>query len=482
MATFDAFRADLRGKTQRNFPGKAGACNDWVAVNRWIPALLFCLVGCGEAVAKAKNGAGDEAALPAVARPVQTGALLGTGPAPAATTSSASLPSDSVGTPHLAAVELSYKLSRFFEILQKMEKKEGTDDVRIVQFGDSHTAADLETAAIRRGLQARFGDGGRGFVAIGAPFKGYIQDGVKPGLMSHFESERGKHQHGKFVGDGFYGLAGASIASSKRGARASSDVTARASRIELSYLERPRGGTFDVFVDGNRMATVKTNAKDVASGWKEVNVPEGPHSIEVRARGDGDVRVFGAALDRPQLGLTFDALGINGARITTLKEWDENHFTDQLRHRAPDLVILAYGTNEAGDDSSLETYERHIVDVLGRVARAVPSAACLLLGPPDRAVDTGTGWVTIARLRDVIAVQRRVAAAAGCAFFDQQAAIGGDGTAARWAEEDPPRVQRDRVHYTRESYAYLGQLFAKELLLAYDAWRKDKPALTAAAP
>jgi len=51
----------------------------------------------------------------------------------------------------------------FFEALARLEAGQAEDDVRVTQFGDSHTAADIETAVVRRALQARFGDGGRGF-------------------------------------------------------------------------------------------------------------------------------------------------------------------------------------------------------------------------------------------------------------------------------------------------------------------------------
>ena len=56
-------------------------------------------------------------------------------------------------------------MRRFFESLARLEDGKAQDDIRIIQFGDSHTAADIQSAAARRGLQARFGDGGRGFVA-----------------------------------------------------------------------------------------------------------------------------------------------------------------------------------------------------------------------------------------------------------------------------------------------------------------------------
>ncbi len=375
----------------------------------------------------------------------------------------------------VGALERPLLMHRFFEAAARLDA--GAEDaVRIVQFGDSHTAADIQTAVIRRALQNRFGNGGRGFVAVGKPWKGYLQDGVRCGMSSEWAPERGKLTKGKFSGDGLYGLAGLGVSSRSHGARAWTDITARTSRAEVAYLEQPNGGSFDVFVDGVRMVRIATRGDRTTSAFRTFDIGDGvAHQFEVRTTGDGEVRVFGVSLARTEPGLVLDALGINGARVTTCLQWDEAHWAEQLKHRAPALVVLAYGTNESTDDNmTAETYERQLVDLLGRVARAVPTASCLLMGPPDRAVRDGDGWVTSPKLKEIIASQRRVAEAAGCAFYSQLEAMGGEGTVARWAEEKPPRAQKDRVHLAREGYAQLGSSFASDMLRAYSTWRRER--------
>jgi lysophospholipase L1-like esterase len=376
----------------------------------------------------------------------------------------------------VGALENTAALKRFFDALARLEEGRAHDDVRVVQFGDSHTAADFETGPLRRALQSRFGDGGRGFVAIGHVYPKWVQEGLRVGNTRDFASERGKWSHGKFVGDGMYGLAGASIETSQHGARAWAELMTKAPRLELSYLEQPRGGSFDVYVDGGRLARVSTSGRSVASAFRAFDVADAAHHVEVRAVGDGDVRLFGMTIDRPEAGIVLDALGINGARVTTALQWSEAHMAEQLRHRSPDLVVLAYGTNEAGDDTPAATYERQLVDLLGRVARAVPTSACLLLGPPDRAAkskETGM-MMTMPKLLEVIETQRRVARAAGCAYYSQFDAMGGAGTIAAWANEVNSRAQKDYVHLTRDGYAYLANAFAGDLVRAYSGWRIDQ--------
>jgi lysophospholipase L1-like esterase len=365
------------------------------------------------------------------------------------------------------------RLRHFFEALASLDEGSRRDDVHVVQFGDSHTAADFETGPLRRQLQKRFGDGGRGFVSVGKPWRYYVQEGVQKEGMTGWVAERGKYDKGRFVGDGMYGLVGVSIATAEGGARAWTALSSRATHIELAYLEQPQGGSFDWLVDGVRVKRVKTRAASGGAAYASVDVSDAPHQVEIQAIGDGAVRVLGMALDRPEVGVTLDAFGVNGVRAAHMLAWDEAHFAEQLRHRSADLVVLAFGTNESADDTPLEVHERHVVDVLGRVARAVPSASCLLLGPPDRAVRVEGEWTTVPRLLDIIASQRRIAEAAGCAYYSQFDAMGGPGSMAAWALETPPRALPDRTHMSRTGYAELGDAVARDLIAAYEAWRAE---------
>lgn len=366
-------------------------------------------------------------------------------------------------------------LAPFFAALQRLETgRAGT--VRVLQWGDSHTAADHQSAAVRRALQARFGDAGRGLVFVGRPFASYAPEGIRAGSDGDWRVEQARRPGGE-RGDGRFGLSGLALASASKGARAWIDAAGPASRLEVAYLKQPRGGHFELLVDGERRARLATRADTAASAWESFALPEGPHALEVRVEGDGEVRVLGATLERTRPGVVWDAAGINGARASVLLEWDEAHLGEQLRRRAPALVVLAYGTNESGEGTGPDAWERQLTAALGRVARAVPDAACLVLGPPDRGQRVEKRWKTLPALLSVVAVQRRVAEAAGCAFYSQLDAMGGEGSIAAWAEARPPRAARDRIHLSKEGYAQLGAALAAELTRAYDEWRVRRPAL-----
>ncbi|MGC4120405.1 MAG: GDSL-type esterase/lipase family protein [Myxococcales bacterium] len=375
-------------------------------------------------------------------------------------------------------IERPQALSGFFESLSRLEQGKA-QAVRVLQLGDSHTAADHQSAAARRVLQARFGDAGRGTVLFSPPAP-YLAEGVRSGLSGEWKVAQARRAPGE-RGDGRFGLGGLALASGGAGARAWLEAAPPSARVELAYLRQPGGGSFEVFVDGVRQVRLSSRARAPASAWQPIPLAKPARAVEVRVLGDGEVRVFAATFEQGGPGLVYEALGINGARASGILEWNEAHLAEQVAHRAPDLVVLAYGTNEAGERAGAETWERQLTAVLQRVSKPSPSAACLVLGPPDRAALGSKGWASMPALQQVVAAQRRAAEAAGCAYFSQWDAMGGEGSMAAWAQESPPRAARDRVHLTREGYAQLGEAFANALVDAYDAWREEAAKEQAAA-
>lgn len=443
---------------------------------------LVSLVSACEGAATPVRGPGPGPTASATAQEVPSAAPSSEGmaehqnPSPAAS-AAAVAPGSATSVGHLLGPA---RLNHVFESLAALEDGHAHDDVRILQYGDSHTASDIGVSAFRHALQARFGDGGRGFVALGRPWKTYSQDGVHNGMEDGFAPTRSPGHKGVSVSaalQGRFGLLGIGVIVGKQRGRAWSEVTAPASRVEVAYAEQPAGGSFDVLVDGTRTVHVSTQGTDTKSGWSAFEVPDAPHRVEVRTLGDGDVLLYGMNLDRSGAGVVVDTLGIDGAQVFTPLRWNEDHFAEQLRHAAPDLVVLAYGTNESMQPGLTDAaYERAIVDMLGRVARATPTASCLLLGPPDMARHTKgkDDWYTWPRIGELIAVQKRVADAAGCAFFDQREAMGGPGSIIQWASEPEPRANGDRVHLRRSGYTQVGTAFATDLMHAYDEWRAER--------
>jgi lysophospholipase L1-like esterase len=371
------------------------------------------------------------------------------------------------------------RLASVFARLSELDAHAAQSDVRIVQLGDSHTASDYGTSVARAKLATRFGDGGRGFLPMGEPYRRLFQSGEAVARGVGFEPMKASLLGVKTAGDGFYGPSGVAMEARAVGSSMTSELTASAEHYEVAYLAQPGGGSFDVLVDGKVKGRITTAQAARTSASQSFTVARGPHSLEARAVGDGPVRIFGVRLDDDALGITFDSLGMNGAKATTLLTSDDAHLSEQIGRLSPSLVILAYGTNEAGDSTTTpEEHAAAMVSLAERVKAGAPNASCLMLGPPDRDGRTMTGIRSLPKLAEIIAAQRRAADDAGCAFFDQQAAMGAPDSISRWASESPARARRDLVHLTRAGYATLAESLVSDVVKAYDGWKREAAVAT----
>lgn len=350
--------------------------------------------------------------------------------------------------------------------------REGRGQARLLFYGASHTAADIYTGYIRTALQTMVGDAGHGFVLPSQPWRGYSHSGVRIARLDGGWTALKVGSPGNSDDEQFFGVAGVAIETREAGATAfvetvpGSGPGSRAARFEIYYLNQPHGGAFDVILDGERVERIRTSASERSTGYFVARTTDGPHRIELRALGTGPVRLFGVAAERETPGALVDVHGINGSRARNQLAWNDPMYREQLARRNPDLVVLAYGTNESGDDNQpIDDYRAQLEQVVRRIRDTVPNASCMLVGPSDRPVATPDGhWVDRPRTGAIIDVQWRVALENGCAFFDTVAFQGGAMSTVSWAEMAPPFAGRDHVHFTRRGYERMGSVLLAAML------------------
>jgi lysophospholipase L1-like esterase len=363
----------------------------------------------------------------------------------------------------------SRPLEPFYAALRDLARGSDPDGkVRVLAYGASHTDADVYPHYLRAYLQERFGNGGHGFVHVARPWRWYRHvdmsvEGDKYWVTEHAQRASGRQ-------DGLYGLLGASLSTKNKRAfgRVSARHDAVGSHFEIYYLAQPKGGSFRVIADGERIAKVKTRADATAAGYHAFELPEGAHTIEIQPEGNGEVRLFGMTVERGEPGVVVDTLGIGGTRASNMLAWDEAVWGDNVRRRDP--VILAYGTNEANDsDRSIGSYETDLREVIAKMRRVAPEAACMLVGPGDFPMPGGDGsWMPRPRLSEIIDVQRQVATDTGCAFWDARAFMGGELSMTRWAASDPPMAKADHIHLTKRGYVRMGMALVDAMMVAFD--------------
>jgi lysophospholipase L1-like esterase len=323
------------------------------------------------------------------------------------------------------------------------------DPVHILQFGDSHTASDDWANALRIAAQAKYGDGGPGFVQAGRPYRGYRRFDATGANSIGWKTEGTMQMHG----DANQGLSGISISTTLPNQTVS--LNAEGESLEVFYLQQPGGGEVELTIDGQNAGAFTTDG-DLGPGQSEYALTPGMHQLTLRTLHFAPVRLFGWTLDNKR-GVTVETLGINGAQANVILNWDEKIWETELTQRNPSLVILAYGTNEA--NSHLWTAEQYRTDlsaIIERIRHTVPAASILMIGPPD------CGRLQpLLHLDEVIDIQRAIAHQLGAAFWDWRLHMGGPRIVKRWVVAG--WSQADYIHLTFEGYRVLGKMIFDQL-------------------
>lgn len=365
-------------------------------------------------------------------------------------------------------------LSHFFESLRQLSSGTRQGHVRVLWLGDSHTAADYLTGSVRALLQARFGDGGPGFVRIGT--KAYRHDGLKIVRDGKWNVDPDPPARRSRQDDGIFGLAG-TRAVPAAGARFSVESSPRVMQgdeigsFELSYA-LPHGSSFDVELGGKRSTVTAQSSSDSLAGITHLSLAAPLRSQLVLTPRSGAPRLFALMLERKgRSGVVLDAAGIDGARLETPLAWDERAFVAEVARRAPQLFVVAYGTNEAFDALKVEKYGAQLGRLVARLRQGAPQASCLVLGPTDAALGEGS----VPRIFEVTRALAEAATSLHCSFLSLQALMGGEGSFARGMKAKERLAQPDRLHLTPKGYQDLGAALGKRMLDAYSAGRADLP-------
>lgn len=343
--------------------------------------------------------------------------------------------------------------------------------VRVLFWGASHTAADIWSGELRRRWSAVLGESGHGFVLpvrwnLGYRAQDLVIDSSKGWQVTRWKPEDTRD----VIALGHAGLVAQSADPADWAVvKTTTDnpLGRRFDQAEVWLHALPDGGDMRVDVDGKPLI-IQGKGERGQPIIKHLNLADGPHEIRLQPVGNGPVALYGVVTERSQPGVMIDQLGIPGMRADILLHWKPEVLTLLTKRRHPDLVILAYGTNDVGDDNEpvdkyLETWRK----VLTLVRWAAPDASCLLIGPTDRLGKDENGQKrTLPRTPTVIAAQRKVAQEFRCGHWDAQAAMGGPGGMQVWAQSG--LATKDDVHLTRAGYERMAEILDNSLRAAME--------------
>jgi lysophospholipase L1-like esterase len=348
--------------------------------------------------------------------------------------------------------------------------------VQIVQIGDSHTANDGFSGRMRELFQARFGDGGRGMLPPGIPFRLYKPAQVE--VTAYGWKTIGSLRE---ANPGPFGIAGV-----RQHADGAAVMTLRSTtpaglgNVEIEVWGQPGGGSLEAVWDGGSPASFSTNA--TTAGPLFLSLPPGPKGagLTLRARGNGPVDVLSWTSVQAGPGVAYSNLGTIGATIGTVGRWDPALVRAELARLHPALMLIAFGTNEGfADSTDMASYPALYAARVEELHAAAPQAAIAIIGPPDgtraakaqdRAstcppVEAGhTAWEIPPHLAPVREAERAFALAHGYFYWDWSAAMGGPCSITRWALTVPPMAAADHVHLLRPGYRATGELLFDALM------------------
>jgi lysophospholipase L1-like esterase len=400
--------------------------------------------------------------------------------------------------------------------LSDLETGRRSIPVQILQIGDSLTANDLISTALRDRLQGRFGAGGRGVMPVGSPYRGYHPDQVEVDQTEGWrvEASFGPALRGSTpdpqTAPGPFGLSGWRLSTTEPGQVATLDahIGAFFDQATVCGLARPDGGAVEVGA-GDVQERFDLMAASPQTVCRSFHYPSPRSHLSITSEG-GPVSLLSLSTARSAPGVMLSNLGVVSTQLSDFAARDDQALSAELEAYKPDLILLAFGVNEgyhpAVDGAAYEALLRQQIERLRRLA---PGAAILVMGAPD--ADTvrpdvyGTGkaaafgcaplsaeeiadfdrlvayrslrlarWFPPAGLETIRTAQRRAAAEEGVAFWDWAARMGGPCSAHALSKADPPLMRGDHIHLTAEGGQWLGAIFDGDLEAAYAAWKGSR--------
>ncbi|MDQ0464262.1 lysophospholipase L1-like esterase [Caulobacter ginsengisoli] len=401
-----------------------------------------------------------------------------------------------------SALDNAQALGPFLTTLADLEGGRRNTPIHILQIGDSHTAGDNISGGLRARLQARFGEGGRGVMAPGVPYPALSQRQINVTVSDGWRVEASFP-----TGYGRFGLSGFRLTSMADGATVglTADPEARFDRFAFCAQGGPGAGSLGVDT-GEVHETIDLNAPAQGTICWSADLAAPASQATLTARGGGPVSLLSYATFRRQPGIAWSALGVVGARLSDFAQRDSAMMASELAAYPPDLIILAFGTNDGFDsDVDIAAYEQLVRQQIRRLKDLAPGAAVLVMGPPDasrtrpdikldgiqnKGFDCApltdaeradydqlvearspvlARWFEPPNLGPVREAQRRAAIAEGAAFWDWSARMGGPCSSHVLSRPEQDLMRGDHIHFRSEGGDWIAGLLTADLMGAYSA-------------
>lgn len=328
--------------------------------------------------------------------------------------------------------------------------------VHIMQIGDSHTAGDMMTHAMRQQLQSALGNGGIGY-AMPMWFSGQ-----RMALISYdnrdFSPISSRHNSQES-----YTLGGMIARPKNHGASLTlkPKTALTRQRFIVSIKQDSHDGAFvGIDAEGQRFqlqAPIKNNT------WQLTQI-NATLPLTITADNAINSSIGGWwGTNEANGGAIISALGINGAQINYWNRWQATAWQNELAFLRPHLIILEYGTNEAHSGIDIDNMINDYNRLIAQIRKASPNSAIMLMTAPDSLKNNqGQCGTRPTNLNAIQQAQRQIAQTQHTLLWDWASYMGGNCSMISWINQG--LAAKDGVHFSHAGYQKIGIAMANDIL------------------
>ncbi|EAJ4501906.1 hypothetical protein R1539_000757 [Campylobacter upsaliensis] len=339
--------------------------------------------------------------------------------------------------------------------LKKLEKKyKAKKDFSIRIYGDSHMAADFFPRVIRDYLLR---SNAVGFAyALQPKYQQNLNLTYEFKNFSLFNSKNDK-QHN-------YPLGGIIARADKKGAIIKLNTKLETKEFKVGFLFKApfSQNAFSVKDAKDKSFILRSNAKDKWS-YKEVisTFPLKITALQEKAELGGYF-----IMDKNGRNIFLDTIAINGARSDLWKDWNLDVVKKELGVLKNDLIILAYGSNDAllKDFNAVE-FKKNYKDFFKILRRENKNAIFILISPPTVTQKKGKNYILSPNFHAVKKAIYELAKEEKTLLFDMHEFMQESGTKALWIEK---KLSLKDVHLSVKGYELMAKKMLDELRKFFD--------------
>jgi lysophospholipase L1-like esterase len=215
-----------------------------------------------------------------------------------------------------------------------------------------------------------------------------------------------------------------------------------------------------IFSDSSGNSLAEQSSQNLGV-WQQISFYS-PMPISYQANGVWEVGEIN--IENSNSGVVISAMGINGSELSQWSRWRGNWMQEDLNSTKADLVIIAYGTNEAFNSNiDISATEQLWESSIEQIKKALPMAGILIIGAPESLKSTaGACGVRAPQLDNIQKMQQRVAIKEKTLYWSWQGALGGSCSMKKLMLEGLAR--KDGVHFTQKGYNFAADQLADELI------------------